>query len=181
MILYGPSELPGLSSMSRAWPILAALGAVPAAAADPEPADVLAGVAVSFWRRDGTRRMVALLVIAWLQAAGPAGHPPQPQAPAVENGVRHALQQYAAALRSLDASAVKKVQPSIDVDTLKRAFREMRTAGGQYRRGDRAISRRGGRPGELPRDADCGAKRGQEAERDGRASDPPPAPKGMRG
>jgi hypothetical protein len=71
--------------------------------------------------------MVALMVIAWLQAAGLPAHPPEPQAPAVENGVGDALQRYAAALRSLDASAVKKVQPSIDVDTLKRAFREMRT------------------------------------------------------
>ena len=40
--------------------------------------------------------------------------------------VRELLQQYATALESLDADAVKKVQPSIDVEGLKRAFREMR-------------------------------------------------------
>ena len=45
----------------------------------------------------------------------------------LEPGVREALQQYAAALESLDADAVKKVQPSIDVEGLKRAFREMRS------------------------------------------------------
>ena len=43
------------------------------------------------------------------------------------NPVREALQQYASALESLDAEAVKKVQPSIDVEGLKRAFREMRS------------------------------------------------------
>ena len=56
--------------------------------------------------------------------------PPVPPAPAerpVEPAVREALQQYAAALESLDAEAVKKVQPSIDVEGLKRAFREMRS------------------------------------------------------
>jgi hypothetical protein len=47
--------------------------------------------------------------------------------PAVEPAVRDALQRYAAALESLDADAVKKVQPSIDVDGLRRAFGEMRS------------------------------------------------------
>ena len=45
----------------------------------------------------------------------------------VEPAVRDALEQYATALESLDADAVKKVQPSIDVDGLKRAFKEMRS------------------------------------------------------
>lgn len=36
------------------------------------------------------------------------------------------LQQYSAALESLDAEAVKKLQPSMDLDSLKKAFREMR-------------------------------------------------------
>ena len=40
---------------------------------------------------------------------------------------RSVLQQYSAALANLDADAVKKVQPSIDVDGLRRAFREMKT------------------------------------------------------
>ena len=41
--------------------------------------------------------------------------------------VRDVLQQYSTALQSLDAEAVKKVQPSIDVESLKRAFKEMKT------------------------------------------------------
>jgi hypothetical protein len=45
----------------------------------------------------------------------------------VDPGVRDALLRYATALESLDADAVKKVQPSIDVEGLKRAFREMRS------------------------------------------------------
>ena len=44
----------------------------------------------------------------------------------VEAEARDLLQQYAAALESLNADAVKKLQPSIDVETLKKAFREMR-------------------------------------------------------
>ena len=51
-----------------------------------------------------------------------------PQAPAVpaEAGVRNTLQRYSAALESLDANAVKKVQPSIPTDNLARAFKDMR-------------------------------------------------------
>lgn len=45
---------------------------------------------------------------------------------AVEATVKGALQQYSAALESLDAAAVKKIQPSIDVERLKRAFRDMK-------------------------------------------------------
>jgi len=40
--------------------------------------------------------------------------------------VREVLLQYSTALASLDADAVKKVQPSIDAESLKRAFREMK-------------------------------------------------------
>jgi Tol biopolymer transport system component len=51
-----------------------------------------------------------------------------PQAPAAlaESGVRDTLQRYSAALESLDANAVKKVQPSIPTDNLARAFKDMR-------------------------------------------------------
>src|SRR5688500_880664 len=45
---------------------------------------------------------------------------------AAEAGVRDVLQRYSAALESLDAEAVKKVQPSIPTDSLAKAFREMR-------------------------------------------------------
>jgi hypothetical protein len=44
----------------------------------------------------------------------------------VEAEARDLLQQYSAALESLNADAVKKLQPSIDVETLKKAFKEMR-------------------------------------------------------
>jgi len=44
----------------------------------------------------------------------------------VEVDARDLLQQYSAALESLDADAVKKLQPAIDVDNLKKAFKEMR-------------------------------------------------------
>jgi hypothetical protein len=64
---------------------------------------------------------------AWVPGAAaqqaPAAAADKPQEP----GVREALQQYATALESLDADAVKKVQPAIDVEGLKRAFREMRS------------------------------------------------------
>ena len=64
------------------------------------------------------------------QQSAPQQPAPQP-APSSEKpldpGLRDTLQQYAAALASLDADAVKKVQPSIDVEGLKRAFREMRS------------------------------------------------------
>jgi hypothetical protein len=53
---------------------------------------------------------------------------PGTQAPAAaaELGVRDTLQRYSAALESLDANAVKKVQPSIPADDLAKAFKEMR-------------------------------------------------------
>jgi hypothetical protein len=44
----------------------------------------------------------------------------------LDTAVRAALQQYSAALESLDADEVKKIHPSVDGDGLKRAFREMR-------------------------------------------------------
>jgi hypothetical protein len=51
---------------------------------------------------------------------------PQTQAVAAEAGVRATLQRYSAALESLDANAVKKVQPSISTDSLAKAFKDMR-------------------------------------------------------
>ena len=63
-----------------------------------------------------------------LRGAGvPRAVPPsQTQAPAAEAGVRETLQKYSAALESLDAKAVKKVQPSIPVENLTKAFNDMR-------------------------------------------------------
>ena len=56
----------------------------------------------------------------------PAGSAVHAQAAAAETGVRDLLQRYSAALESLDVQAVKKVQPSIPVDSLAKAFKEMR-------------------------------------------------------
>jgi hypothetical protein len=82
-------------------------------------------------RRGGIRLLAAGLLLAWLVQPSPglaARSAQQPTSdPAVEPAVREALQRYATALESLDADAVKKVQPSIDVDGLKRAFGEMRS------------------------------------------------------
>jgi hypothetical protein len=73
----------------------------------------------------------ALTVAIGLMIAGVAARPgtaaAASQAKAADPAVRELLQQYATALESLDADAVKKVQPSIDVEGLKRAFREMRS------------------------------------------------------
>jgi hypothetical protein len=44
----------------------------------------------------------------------------------IEADARGLLDQYSAALESLNAEAVKKLQPSIDLETLKKAFKEMR-------------------------------------------------------
>jgi hypothetical protein len=43
-----------------------------------------------------------------------------------EAGVRETLQKYSAALESLDPQAVKRVQPSIPIDNLAKAFKDMR-------------------------------------------------------
>jgi hypothetical protein len=51
--------------------------------------------------------------------------PPQTPPPAAEAGVRETLQKYSAALESLDANAVKKVQPSIPIENLTKAFKDM--------------------------------------------------------
>jgi hypothetical protein len=72
---------------------------------------------------------VALVLLCCIHPLGAvAGRNQQPSPdPLVEPAVRDTLQRYEAALESLDANAVKKVQPSIDVDSLKRAFGEMRS------------------------------------------------------
>lgn len=73
-------------------------------------------LAVALWGQGPMGRWPALLAAGGLQA----------QTTAAETGVRDALQRYSAALESLDANAVKKVQPSIPVDNLAKAFKEMR-------------------------------------------------------
>ena len=91
-----------------------------------------AGVAAR--RRGGGVAAMALLATLCTGAPAFAGTTVrQPPAAAqnterpIDPELRDALQQYAAALESLDADAVKKIQPSIDTEGLKRAFREMRS------------------------------------------------------
>ena len=66
--------------------------------------------------------LAALTLAAMLCAAGM----PHAQTATAEIGVRDALQRYSAALESLDANAVKKVQPSIPADNLAKALKDMR-------------------------------------------------------
>jgi hypothetical protein len=80
-----------------------------------------------------------VLVCAWLpvstvvlasQTPQPTARPvPVPAAPPqtqMETAARDTLQQYSTAYESLDADQVKKIQPAIDAEGLRRAFREMR-------------------------------------------------------
>lgn len=76
---------------------------------------------------DARRRLFALAwgiaVFVLTTSAGLARQP----ADSIEASIREVLHQYSTALASLDADAVKKVQPSIDADGLRRAFRDMKT------------------------------------------------------
>jgi hypothetical protein len=58
-------------------------------------------------------------------APAPPQTPQPPQTP-LETAVRDALQQYSTALETLDAEQVKKINPSVDSERLKGAFRDMR-------------------------------------------------------
>jgi hypothetical protein len=78
--------------------------------------------------RLGTGSALLLLMLIPRAAAPSIGTAPQaPADRALEVSAADVLQRYAAALEALDADAVKKVQPSIAVDTLKKAFKQMRT------------------------------------------------------
>ena len=70
-------------------------------------------------------RLKPIVLTAWMLVAALCGSG-LGQSTSGETGVRDALQRYSAALESLDANAVKKVQPSIPVDNLAKAFKEMR-------------------------------------------------------
>jgi hypothetical protein len=69
--------------------------------------------------------LAAALFVAQRPVLVAAG-PPQAQAAAAETAVRDLLQRYSAALESLDANAVKKVQPAIPAENLAKAFKDMR-------------------------------------------------------
>jgi hypothetical protein len=69
------------------------------------------------------RRALTVVTVLIVSAATAAGQVDE----RTEANARDVLQQYATALASLDAEAVKKVQPSIDVESLRRALRDMKT------------------------------------------------------
>jgi hypothetical protein len=62
----------------------------------------------------------------WLAEASAQGAQSGDQL-AVKAAATELLEQYTLALESLDADAVKKVQPSVDTNQLKNAFRQMRS------------------------------------------------------
>jgi ABC-type branched-subunit amino acid transport system substrate-binding protein len=64
--------------------------------------------------------LVAAAAHAGAQAVAQAGPP-------ADRGIREALRQYSSALENLDADAVKKIQPSIQVEALRKAFKEMKS------------------------------------------------------
>ena len=83
--------------------------------------------------RAGTGPLLAICVWLCLQMSSgilasqqaPAQPPAVPTSP-LDAAVRDALQQYSAALESLNADQVKKIHPSVDSENLKRAFKEAR-------------------------------------------------------
>ena len=84
---------------------------------------------ISSATRSSCRRLLPVVCVALLALAAPAFAALVQQVTpdrAQDPGIKALIQQYTAALQSLDAVAVKKVQPSIDVETLKKAFKEMR-------------------------------------------------------
>jgi hypothetical protein len=81
---------------------------------------VLFGLVSAGFRAEGADTLYAQTT-----QAAPRPAPAAPQTP-LESSAKDALQQYSAALESLDADEVKKIQPGVDVEGLRRAFREMR-------------------------------------------------------
>jgi hypothetical protein len=79
-----------------------------------------------------TRHTAACLIamVAMTIGIAPAGRVSaqgsQAASAQIEVAIRDTLRQYSTALAHLDADAVKKVQPSIEVENLRRAFKEMR-------------------------------------------------------
>ena len=69
-----------------------------------------------------TRRAAFIAVLALVCATGSL----RAQDRGLEAAVSAALDRYSSALESLDADSVKKIQPAIDVEALRKAFREMR-------------------------------------------------------
>jgi hypothetical protein len=82
------------------------------------PACLASMLALALWVQDD--------LAPWAVLHAAVMPPAQDQAAATEASVRDALMKYSAALESLDANAVKKIQPSIPVESLAKAFMDMR-------------------------------------------------------
>ena len=67
-----------------------------------------------------------VFLIATASHAGTQGATPAGSTPA-EAGIREALREYSTALENLDADAVKKIQPSVGLEALRKAFKEMKS------------------------------------------------------
>jgi len=82
----------------------------------------------SNWQRRSWTVIALILAVALEARVSPlqAAAVRQPHTQPVEIGVREMLQRYSQALESRDAEAVKRIQPSIPVESLARAFRDMR-------------------------------------------------------
>jgi hypothetical protein len=74
-----------------------------------------------------TARAAALALIFLFAAVHAGAQGAAPGVSPVEVGIREALRQYSTALENLDADAVKRVQPAIELEALKKAFREMKS------------------------------------------------------
>lgn len=79
---------------------------------------IILGQLMYTWGRNAT-----LIALAFVAAVGV---PVSPQVRPLEAAVGEALERYSTALESLDADSVKKVQPAIDVESLRKAFKAMR-------------------------------------------------------
>lgn len=77
------------------------------------------------WRRAASTAVFAATVL--VTCAIHAAQAPSAATEAVKTAVTELLDQYTLALESLDADAVKKVQPSVDAESLRSAFRQMRS------------------------------------------------------
>ena len=72
------------------------------------------------------QRVRAIGLAALTLAVALCSQPAHAQTASAETGARDTLRRYSAALETLDANAVKKVQPSVPTENLTKAFRDMR-------------------------------------------------------
>ena len=121
----GNAETHEQISSTFSLPLPAALPKIGKQTAGSFAADLMVPTFMGVTSGSAIRRtpLAAAIAITIVAVASGAQQPPDH----TEVTVREVLEGYKTALASLDADAVKKVQPSIDVENLRRAFKEMRT------------------------------------------------------